>query len=161
MPPDHPFDARAFRDALGQFPTGVAVVTAAGEASHIGITVNSFTAVSLEPPLVLWCIDRRSRRHDPFVAAPGFTVSILSADHKAVSARLAGPGEHSLDGLALLDTALGPPALADSLAVFECAREEVVAGGDHSVLIGRVLRFHRPQHGAPLVFFQGRYSSLD
>jgi flavin reductase (DIM6/NTAB) family NADH-FMN oxidoreductase RutF len=156
------FDIRAFREALGQFPTGVAVVTAAGgaESSHIGITVNSFASVSLDPPLVLWCIDRRSRRHDPFVSAPGFTVSVLSADHKAVSARLAGPGEHSLEGLALLDTVLGPPALADSLAVFECARETVVEGGDHSVLIGRVLRFHRPQHGAPLVFFRGRYSAL-
>lgn len=155
-------DTRAFRDALGQFPTGVAVVTAAGgpETSHIGITVNSFSAVSLEPPLVLWCIDRRSRRHDPFVGAPGFTVSILSAAHKAVSARLAGAGEHNLDGLKLLQTELGPPALADCLAVFECAREQVVTAGDHSVLIGRVLRFHRPEEGAPLVFFRGRYSGL-
>jgi flavin reductase (DIM6/NTAB) family NADH-FMN oxidoreductase RutF len=157
------FDSRAFRDALGCYPTGVAVVTATAqidEASHIGITVNSFASVSLDPPLVLWAIDRRSRRHDPFVTAPGFTVSILSAEHKSVSARLAGPGEHSLDGIALLATELGPPALADSLAVFECAREQVVEGGDHSVLIGRVLRFHRPQEGAPLVYFQGRYSAL-
>ncbi|HEX2761358.1 MAG TPA: flavin reductase family protein [Rhizomicrobium sp.] len=170
---DQTFDTRAFRDALGQFPTGVAVVTAmvAGrrsanadqsesDLSHIGITVNSFAAVSLDPPLVLWCIDRRSRRHDAFVAAPGFTVSILSAEHKAVSARLSGAGEHTLDGLALLATELGPPALADSLAVFECARESVVPGGDHSILIGRVLRLRRPQEGAPLVFFQGRYSAL-
>jgi flavin reductase (DIM6/NTAB) family NADH-FMN oxidoreductase RutF len=156
------FDTSALREALGQFPTGVAVITAAGEgeSSHIGITVNSFASVSLDPPLVLWCIDRRSRRHDPFVSAPGFTVSVLSADHKAVSARLAGPGEHSLEGLVLLKTILGPPALADSLAVFECTRESVVAGGDHSVLIGRVLRFCRPQQGSPLVFFQGRYSAL-
>ncbi len=157
-----PFDTRAFRDALGCYPTGVVVVTAAGqgESSHIGITVNSFTSVSLEPPLVLWAIDRRSRRHDPFVGAPAFTISILSADHRAVSSRLAGAGEHSLDGLTLLPTALGPPALADSLAVFECARAQVVEAGDHSVLIGRVLRFHRPQTGAPLIYFQGRYSGL-
>jgi flavin reductase (DIM6/NTAB) family NADH-FMN oxidoreductase RutF len=155
-------DIRAFRDALGCYPTGVAVVTATseGEASHIGITVNSFASVSLDPPLVLWAIDRRSRRHDPFVAAPGFTVSILSAQHRDVSARLAGAGEHSLDGLNLLPTVLGPPALADSLAVFECSREQVVAGGDHSVLIGRVLRFRRLENGAPLVYHQGRYSAL-
>jgi len=154
-----PFDTRAFRDALGCYPTGVAVVTA-GEASHIGITVNSFTSVSLDPPLVLWAIDRRSRRHDPFVAAPGFTVSILSASHRAVSSRLAGAGEHRLDGLTLLPTKLGPPALADSLVVFECAREQVVQAGDHAVLIGRVLRFHRPENGPPLVYHQGRYSAL-
>ena len=160
--PAQPFDTRAFRDALGCFPTGVVVVTAegAGEVSHIGITVNSFASVSLDPPLVLWCIDRRSRRHDAFAQAAGFTVSVLGAEHKGVSARLAGPGEHSLDGLALLQTPLGPPALADALAVFECARQEVIAAGDHSVLIGRVLRFHRPETGAPLVYFQGRYGAL-
>ncbi len=158
---NNPFDTHAFRDALGCYPTGVAVVTAGTpESSHIGITVNSFASVSLDPPLVLWAIDRRSRRHDPFVAAPAFTVSILSAEHRAVSSRLAGAGEHSLDGLTLLPTELGPPALADSLAVFECSREQVVEGGDHSVLIGRVLRFHRPQNGAPLIYFQGRYSAL-
>lgn len=159
---DIPFDNRAYRDALGCYPTGVAVVTAAGESesSHIGITVNSFASVSLDPPLVLWAIDRRSRRHAPFLAAAGFTVSILSANHRAVSARLAGAGEHSLEGLTLLPTQLGPPALADSLAVFECARHQVVEGGDHTILIGRVLRFHRPEPGAPLVYFQGRYGAL-
>src|SRR5277367_6342627 len=95
------FDSRAFRDALGRFPTGVAVVTATGPDSHVGITVNSFTSVSLDPPLVLWCIDRRSRRYPAFASATGFTISILGADHKDVSARLAGSGEHSLDGIAL------------------------------------------------------------
>src|SRR6202453_3947741 len=119
-------DSRGFRDALGCFPTGVAVVTAghANQDEHIGITVNSFTSVSLDPPLVLWCMDRRSSRHDHFAAAPAFTVSILGTEHKAVSARLARPGEHALGGIDLLPTELGPPALADSLAVFECLREQ-------------------------------------
>src|ERR1017187_2667821 len=137
------FDIRAYREALGSFPTGVAVVTAAGADAHIGITVNSFTSVSLDPPLVLWCIDRRSRRYPYFAHGLGFTVSILASGHKAVSARLAGAGEHSLDGIALIPTQLGPPALADSLAVFECAREQTLEAGDHTVLIGRVLRFAR------------------
>ena len=156
------FDIRGFRGALGCFPTGIAVMTAAtDEASHIGITVNSFTSVSLDPPLVLWCIDRRSRRYPFFASAPGFTISILAAGHRAVSARLAGPGEHSLDGIALIPTALGPPALADALAIFECARESLQDAGDHAILIGRVLRF--AQHdgaGAPLVYFQGKYGAL-
>jgi len=120
------FDTKAFRAALGCFPTGIAVMTAgSAETSHIGITVNSFTSVSLDPPLVLWCIDRRSRRYPYFAEAPAFTVSILASGHKAVSARLAGQGEHSLDGIALVPTELGPPGLADSLAIFECARESV------------------------------------
>ncbi len=160
------FDSKAFRDALGCFPTGIAVVTASseaagGEMSHIGITVNSFTSVSLDPPLVLWCIDRRSRRYPAFAGAAGFTVSILASGHRAVSARLAGQGEHSLDGIALAPTELGPPALADALAVFECARESVQDCGDHAILVGRVVRFTRHDGaGAPLVYFQGRYGAL-
>jgi len=154
-------DSRAFRDALGRFPTGVAVVTAAGTDSHFGITVNSFTSVSLDPPLLLWCMDRRSRRHDVFVKAAGFTVSILGTDHKDVSSRLARPGEHSLNDIALIETELGPPALADSLAIFECAAEKKVEAGDHTILLGRVLRFSCPSASAPLVFFRGKYSALD
>lgn len=162
------FDTRAFRHALGSFPTGVAVMTTTGavpgeaeDVSHIGITVNSFTSVSLDPPLVLWCIDRRSRRYPAFAEAPGFTVSILAAGHKAVSSRLAGPGEHRLEGIALTPTALGPPALADSLAVFECAREQIWDAGDHAILLGRVLRFaSHAEAGAPLVYFKGRYGAL-
>lgn len=155
------FDSRAFRNALGAFPTGIAVMTAEGPESHIGITVNSFTSVSLDPPLVLWCIHRDSRRYKAFTEAPGFTVSILASGHKAVSSRLAGPGEHNLDGIDLIPTELGPPALADSLAIFECALERVDEGGDHGILIGRVLRFARNDAaGAPLVYFQGRYGAL-
>ncbi len=155
------FDSRAFRTALGCFPTGIAVMTAAGPDSHIGITVNSFTSVSLNPPLVLWCIHKDSHRYRAFAKAPGFTVSILGSGHKAVSARLAGAGEHSLDGIELIPTELGPPALADSLAVFECALESVQEAGDHAILLGRVLRFARHDGaGAPLVYFQGRYGAL-
>ena len=154
------FDIRAYRDALGSFPTGVAVVTATGADSHIGITVNSFTSVSLDPPMVLWCMDRRSGRHDHFAAAPTFTVSILGTEHKSVSSRLARPGEHSLEGLSLLATQLGPPALSDALAVFECVREQALAAGDHTILIGRVERFSRPGKSAPLVYFSGKYSAL-
>src|SRR5579862_8651002 len=123
------FDILAYRQALGSFPTGVAVVTAAGADAHIGITVNSFTSVSLDPPLVLWCMDRKSSRHALFAEAPVFTINILGTEHRAVSARLARPGEHSLDGIALIPTALGPPALADSLAVFECTREKAMEAG--------------------------------
>ena len=156
------FDTKALREAFGWFPTGIAVVTASfQEVSHIGITVNSFTSVSLDPPLVLWCIDRRSRRYPHFAEAPGFTVSILGSGHREVSTRLAQAGEHSLDGIALIPTELGPPALADSLAIFECARESVQDAGDHAILIGRILRFARKDSaGAPLVYFRGRYGAL-
>jgi flavin reductase (DIM6/NTAB) family NADH-FMN oxidoreductase RutF len=156
------FDSRAFRHALGCFPTGIAVMTAtASEVSHIGITVNSFTSVSLEPPLVLWCIDRRSGRYPVFAQASGFTVSILASGHKAVSSRLATAGEHTLETSELVPTQLGPPALKDALAIFECARESVQDCGDHAILIGRVLRFARNDGvGAPLIYFRGKYGAL-
>jgi flavin reductase (DIM6/NTAB) family NADH-FMN oxidoreductase RutF len=155
------FDIRAYREALGSFPTGVAVVTATGAGAHIGITVNSFTSVSLDPPLVLWCMDRKSGRHDLFARAPAFTVNILGTGHRAVSTRLAKPGEHALDGIDLVATELGPPGLADSLAIFECLTEQTWEAGDHTILLGRVVRFSRPNCSAPLVYVGGKYSALE
>jgi len=154
------FDRTAFRAALGTFPTGVAVVTATAGAHPMGITVNSFTSVSLDPPLVLWCIDRDSDRFRTFTTAHGYTISVLGTAHESVSSRLARQGEHRLDGVALETTELGPPALADALAVFECLREEVHEAGDHAILLCRVVRFHRHEAGAPLVFFKGKYGAL-
>lgn len=154
-------DKHAFRQALGSFPTGVAVVTASPAGKHpMGITVNSFTSVSLEPPLVLWCLDKKSERFGAFAEAEGFVVSVLGTVHEDVSSRLARPGSHTLDGIALLKTELGPPALADSLAIFECVRHTVYDGGDHAIIVGRVIRFARREAGAPLVFFKGRYGAL-
>jgi len=155
------FDKRAFRTALGTFPTGVAVVTATTDMAPMGITVNSFTSVSLEPPLILWCIDRKSDRYDVFTKAKGYTISVLGTCHEEVSSRLARQGEHKLDGVELIRTELGPPALADALAIFECERNAVYPAGDHAILIGRVLRFHRHEAGAPLVFFKGKYGALE
>jgi flavin reductase (DIM6/NTAB) family NADH-FMN oxidoreductase RutF len=155
------FDTRAFRQALGSFPTGVAVITALSHANKpVGITVNSFTSVSLEPPMVLWCIDKKSDRYAVFTKAKGYTISVLGTAHEDVSARLAKPGSHSLENIPLIDTELGPPALSDALAFFECAGEAVYEGGDHAILVGRVLRFARREAGAPLVFFRGRYGAL-
>lgn len=155
------FDTRAFRQALGCFPTGVAVVTTSGpDSDHRGITVNSFTSVSLDPPLVLWCIDRKSDRFPAFTKAKAYTISLLGTVHEAVSSRLAKQGAHSLEGIDLIETKLGPPALADALAFFECESEAVHQGGDHAILVGRVLRFAKLEAGAPLVFFQGRYGAL-
>jgi flavin reductase (DIM6/NTAB) family NADH-FMN oxidoreductase RutF len=155
------FDTRAFRNALGCFPTGVAVVTAeSSDRPPMGITVNSFTSVSLDPPLVLWCVDCRSDRFHTFINAPGFTISVLGTSHRHVSARLARPGAHSLEGIPLRTTELGPPALADALAIFECSREALHPGGDHTILIGRVLRFSQQPRGEPLIFFCGRYRAV-
>jgi flavin reductase (DIM6/NTAB) family NADH-FMN oxidoreductase RutF len=155
------FDTKAFRQALGVFPTGVAVITTQSvERSPMGITVNSFSSASLTPPMVLWCISRSSDRFDAFTSARGYTVSILGTAHEAVSTRLAKQGAHSLAGIELIETPSGAPALADALAVFECESEAVHDAGDHAILLGRVIAFTRRERGAPLVFFRGRYGAL-
>src|ERR1700744_1085290 len=155
------FDKVAFRQALGCFPTGVAVVTASvSGGEHTGITVNSFTSVSLDPPLVLWCIDRKSNRFAAFTTAKHYTISLLGTSHESVSSRLAKQGAHDLDGIDLLETESGPPALAAALALFECEAEAVHQGGDHAILVGRVVRFARGAGGEPLVFFKGKYGAL-
>lgn len=154
------FDTKAFRQALGSFPTGVAVVTAATGAEPVGMTVNSFTSVSLDPPLVLWCLKKDSQRYNVFAEAESFTINVLGTEHENVSSRLARQGEHSLGEVALLKTELGPPALADAHAVFECICDSRHDGGDHLILIGRVVRFARRDDGAPLVYYRGQYGAL-
>ena len=157
---DTEIDPAVLRSVLGAFPTGVTALAALVAGVPVGMAANSFTSVSLDPPLVLWCMERHSRRHDIFAKAESFTVSILGTEHKDVSSRLARPGEHALDGIALIQTELGPPALADSLAVFECKTERKIEGGDHTILLGRVMRFSCPSDSAPLVYFRGKYSAL-
>ena len=105
---------------------------------------------------MLWCLDRKSDRYHTFTKAHGYTISVLGTAHESVSSRLAKQGAHHLDGIELLPTELGPPALADALAIFECAAEAAYEGGDHAILVGRVLRFARRDIGEPLVFFRGR-----
>src|ERR1700755_3460239 len=155
------FDTRAFRSALGSFPTGVAVITTRASAEHhLGTRVNSSTSVSLDPPLVLWCMDKKSDRYHAFTKAENYTVNILGTEHQEVSSRLGEQGRPSLDGIALAPTELGPPALQDAHAVFECEAEAVHDAGDHAILIGRVVRFARHEDNAPLVYYRGRYGSL-
>ena len=163
QPHDHvsSFDEAKFRQVLGYFPTGVVVVTAVDEEGQpAGLAIGSFTSVSLDPPLVLWCLHRKSDRFESFRGADRYTISLLGTAHEAVSARLAKQGAHSLEGIELFKTELGPPALAEALAVFECQSEAVHEGGDHVILVGRVVRFARREAGAPLVFFHGRYGAL-
>ena len=154
-------DARRFRSALGWFTTGVAVVTTrvpGGEA--IGITVNSFSSVSLDPPLVLWCLDKKSDTLAAFEAASHFTVNVLREDHREISSRLSRKGDHSLAGLAVIERENGCPALLNALAHFECEIEARHDAGDHVIMIGRVLAFDCAEDGRPLLYHRGGYQML-
>jgi 4-hydroxyphenylacetate 3-hydroxylase, reductase component len=154
-------DSRAFRDALGQFATGVAVVTVrtpAGEA--VGLTVNSFASVSLNPPLILWSLDRASDRFQTFIQATHFAVNVLAEDGGPLSQRLACKGERSLEGEQVTQGEHGVPVLTRALSHFDCSVEARHDGGDHVIFVGRVLRFGHDPKRKPLLYYRGRYRAL-
>lgn len=150
-------DVKAYRQALGGFATGVAVVTTDdGAGGAIGITINSFTSVSLEPPLVLWCLDDASDRRDPFVLTERFAVNVLGADDAALSDRFAKGEEYRLGAEDLDPLASDPPRLRHALSRMDCSVRKRIQLGDHLVLIGEVTAFDTSP-GDGLLYFRGRY----
>lgn len=147
-------NSRAFRDALGKFATGVTVVTAEGPLGPLGMTANSFSSVSLDPPLVLWSVARTSARFAAFEQAQHFAIHILGADQETECHRFSRGGgafAQSAPGR----NAWGVPVLAHAIARFDCELHARHDGGDHLILVGRVLEC-RTAEGAPLVFSAGR-----
>lgn len=145
---------------MGRFPTGVTVVAALDPAgAALGLTVNAFTSVSLDPPLVLVCIDRRASSHDPLMSASHFTVNILGADQADVATRFASePSQGRFDDVAWRPGRTGAPLLEGVTAWLECSRYQVLDGGDHSILVGRVEGVG-DQPGPSLVFHRGSFES--
>ena len=136
------FDARALRDAFGAFLTGVTVVTTHNdEGAPIGFTANSFTSVSLDPPLLLVCLARTSRNYATLTGARGFAVNILAEDQKDVSNTFARPVEDRFAAVNWKKGPFGSPVFADVAAWFDCAMHELVDAGDHVILIGRIEAF--------------------
>lgn len=156
------FDHRAFRDTLGCFATGVCIASATGrDGTPVGLTVNSFTSVSLDPPLVLFCLDNRSESLPVFLEAPGFGLSILAVDQKGLSNSFAKapPALRWYDVPAVRGQS-GAPMIKGALATLDCARHAVHEGGDHTILVGRVLGFAN-RSGAPLLYYRGGYAALE
>lgn len=145
----------AFRAALGQFATGVTIVTCAGSAGPLGMTVNSFTSVSLDPPLVLWAPGRYSRRFDAFAGAEHYAIHVLAADQGAVASAFAREAE-AFDLCDWERSAEGVPLIAGCLASFECTKVAEHDGGDHAIIVGRVTAAAM-REGAPLLFHAGTY----
>ncbi|MEU6998149.1 flavin reductase family protein [Nonomuraea sp. NPDC046570] len=151
---------RSLRDALGQFATGVAVVTTAvPHGERAGVTVNSFTSVSLDPPLVLWCLSRQAPSAPLFLRAGRFAVNVLAAGQDHLSQRFARPAPDKFAGVPTRPSPYGLPILAGSLATFACRTVTTYEAGDHRIFIGEVEHFHR-EGGEPLVFHSGRYRDL-
>lgn len=151
-------DPKAFRNALGQFATGVTVVTCMTPQGPLGMTANSFSSLSLDPPLVLWSPARSSSRHEAFVTAPHFAIHVLSAEQEALCTGFARDGRDF--GAADWNlNADGAPVLDGCLSCFACRRSAVHPGGDHSIVVGEVTHVTTRQ-GAPLLFHGGRYGRL-
>ena len=154
---------RQFRAALSMFATGVAVITAPRQEGHpIGITVASFNAVSLDPPLILFSVDRRSLSLADLCTAPSYAVNVLEETQQDMSNRFAkanGDKWSWRDGGASAHAR--PVLLPDALATFECEPYAQYDGGDHVIFVGRVTRHQTRPQGRPLIFFGGRYRSLD
>ncbi len=150
------------REVMGTYPTGVTIVAAVDDSgTPFGLTVNSFTSVSLDPPLILVCIGHTSTSHDRLVARSHFAVNLLSAEQGEVAMRFARePSEGRFEAVAWRAGDTGAPILDDSAAWIECGVEEVVRGGDHSILIGRVLASWVGDAPA-LLFHRGRLSTTD
>lgn len=154
-------DARAFRNALGHYPTGVAIITTLTPAgAHTGLTVNSFTSVSLDPPLVLFCLGNRSSLLAAFEQAGHFAINVLAKGQQALSNRFAKPASNTWEGVKHRTSEHGCALLTGVLGHFECARYAAYPGGDHLILVGEVLRFEATTAGEPLAFFQGSYGTF-
>lgn len=150
-------DFRAQKNAFARYPTGVTVVSCRPPgAAPLAITVNSFTSVSLDPTMVLWCLDNSSSVFAAFMAAENYAVSVLAADQQALSNRFATPGQHGFaDGEGEVFTT-GAPLLAGRLAGFDCRIAHRHDAGDHVILVGAVAHFDsRP--GAPLIYAGRQY----
>ncbi len=151
-------EGKHFRTVLGNFPTGVTVVTAVDDGEPAGLAIGSFTSVSLDPPLVAFCPDKRSSSWPHIEAAGAFCVNILADDQVDVCNAFAGKGEDKFSEVTWDTTHLGSPRIEGSLAWIDCSLEAVHDGGDHFIVVGRVneLDVARPDRG-PLLFFRGGY----
>lgn len=154
-------DPRAYRNTMGLFATGVTVITVDADATVHGMTANSLTSVSLDPLLLLVCIDRRARMANIIVEAGWFGVSILRADQEPLSRHFAGrPNPELAVPYARL---AGAPVLAESMGALACRVERILDGGDHLIVIGAVAELRSAatdDSGDPLVYFKGEYRRL-
>ncbi len=156
------FSSRDFRNALGCFATGITIMTTCDpDGRMVGITVNSFASVSLDPPLISFCLDRHANSLASFLASHHFVVNVLSEEQEALSAAFArSSGGDKFVGVPFETTPTGCPMLPLSLSHLECEREAVHDAGDHLLVIGRVVRLALRAEGRPLLYFRGRYAKL-
>jgi flavin reductase (DIM6/NTAB) family NADH-FMN oxidoreductase RutF len=155
------FDQRAYRNALGNFATGVTIVTARASSGELmGMTANSFNSVSLDPPLILFSIDRKAYSLKTFEEAGSFAVNVLRDDQVDHSRIFAQPLNDKWSGVTYETWETGAPIIAGTIASFDCKTYAIHDGGDHLIFVGRVLRFIHDPEGRPLLYFRGSYGKV-
>jgi flavin reductase (DIM6/NTAB) family NADH-FMN oxidoreductase RutF len=161
MVSDHetlPFTADDFRATLGQFATGVTIVTARDEDGRlVGLTANSFNSVSLSPPLVLWSLARHSTTMAGFLSARHYAINVLAADQRPLAERFSRKGIDRFEGAPWRPGLTGAPVIDGAVAVFECTHRSQYDEGDHIIFVGQVEHCRRRIGVAPLVFHGGRF----
>lgn len=152
-----PFDQKEYRSVLGSFATGVTIVTTTDEAGTAhGLTVNSFTSVSLDPPLVLWCLGNKSDSYDLFSKADHYAINVLGAGETDFAMRFAGKGDQRLTSSEFTTMKTSAPVLAQAIATFDCKVVQRVEAGDHLILIGETQAYSsRPDSG--MTYFRGAF----
>ena len=153
-------DSRTFRQTLGQFATGVTIIATEIDGTIRAMTANSFTTVSLDPALVLFCIGKATKMGQAMHGATGFSVNILRQEQQDLSTYFAGGWTHPAPPPFSFVSWEGGPRLEGSASSVGCAVETIIEGGDHWIVIGRVLALHRLACATPLIFFGGRYAML-
>lgn len=155
------FDAKEYRSALGSFATGVTVVTTTDHngIGH-GLTVNSFTSVSLDPPLVLWCLGNKSDSYELFAKTEHYVINVLGAGTKDSAMRFAGKGDQRLAGDEYQTLKTGAPTLNQAIAIFDCTVVRRVEAGDHLILIGETQAF-LSRAGGGLTYFRGSFGDTE
>jgi flavin reductase (DIM6/NTAB) family NADH-FMN oxidoreductase RutF len=154
-------DGRELRNALGRFATGVTVVTAVSDKGQaLGMTANSFSSVSLDPPLVLWSLQNNSDVYETFSRPQHYAINVLSSEQQAYSNQYARKGQHVLEEAHYRLGKYGAPIIRHALATFECELYATHEAGDHLIIIGRVTEMHQRPTGEPLLFYCGRYREL-
>ena len=150
-------DAAHYRNVLGHFPTGVTIITGKHEDSPVGMAIGSFSSVSLEPPLVLFCPQKSSSSWPLIEASGAFCANILSSEQEDLCRVMASKSADKFEGVGWRPGASGSPVLNDVLGWIDCTIERVHDEGDHFVVIGRVLELDAANEGLPLVFYRGGY----
>ncbi|OUS27575.1 hypothetical protein A9Q99_14115 [Gammaproteobacteria bacterium 45_16_T64] len=152
---------RGFRNALGNFATGVCIVSFFNDDNRaIGMTINSFTSVSLDPSIVSWSIKKESQCYDVFAQLGQYSISVLSKNQVEISNRYAKPGDHVMMDHEYYISASGLPIVRNSIAQFECEEWKTIPAGDHDIIFGRVLDFQCTEDDEPLIFYKGGYRGL-